>query len=40
MVKGLDDAGVLEMLRKHPDFFRPLFVYNKDNSLTAGDVIM
>jgi hypothetical protein len=39
MVKGLDDAGVLEMLRKHPDFFRPLFVYNKDNSLTADKLM-
>lgn len=26
IVKGLEDAGVLEMIRRCPDIFRPLFV--------------
>lgn len=34
IAKGIADAGVLEMLQKHPDFFRPLFVYSPD-PLTA-----
>ena len=33
---GLSDAGVLEMMTKHPDLFKPLFVHSED-PLTAGN---
>ena len=36
IIKGLADAGVLEMLQMYPDLFRPLFVHSQD-PLTAGD---
>lgn len=38
MVKGLADAGVLAMIQKLPDLFRPLFVYSHA-ALTAGEVM-
>lgn len=36
--EGLSDAGVLEMMTKHPDLFKPLFVHMED-PLTAGNPI-
>lgn len=33
--KGLADSGVLEFIQKYPEFFRCLFVWNRD-ILTAG----
>lgn len=35
IVKGLEDAGVLDMIRRCPDIFRPLFV-KSTASLSAG----
>ncbi|CAI8002291.1 hypothetical protein GBAR_LOCUS3366 [Geodia barretti] len=35
---GLSDAGVLEMMTKHPDLFKPLFVHSED-PLTADRVM-
>ena len=35
IIKGLDDAGVLEALQESANLFKPLFVY-EDNHLTQG----
>ena len=35
IVKGLEDASVLDMIRRCPDIFRPLFV-KSTASLSAG----
>ena len=40
IIKGLDDSVVLEKLRAFPDLFRPLFVYDDKERLTAGNVYL
>lgn len=39
ILKGLKDAGVLEVLHQSPGLFKPLFVY-QDKSLAAGTIAL